>query len=328
MIVAQDGSGDFKTLQAAIDSLPKNNQTPLTIYIKSGIYKEKLHIEVPFLTLKGENEATTKLTYDDYAEKAFASGQKYGTFRSYTLFIGTHDVHIENLTIENSSGEGSKVGQALAVYADGDRLCFKNCRLLGHQDTLFTGPLPPSPMIPGSFVGPREHAPRLNGRQYYENCYIEGEVDFIFGSATAFFYNCELYSIDCGKEINGYVTAPSTPEGQAYGYVFEQCKLTSNCPMHSVYLGRPWRNFAKSVFIHCELGAHIHEAGWHNWHKKEAETACYFGEYDNIGMGASLEKRASFSHYLTKDQLPYYSRQAVLCGTDQWMPWIETPSNG
>lgn len=322
MIVAQDGSGDFKTIQSAINSIPKTNTAPITIFIKAGTYKEKLHLEVPFITLKGESAATTKITYNDYADKYLPDGSQYGTFRSYTAFFGAHDTTVEDLSIENSSGFGSEVGQALAVYADADRIFFKNCRLLGHQDTLFTGPLPPAPMKPGSFVGPRENAERINGRQYYENCYIEGEVDFIFGSATAFFYNCEIFSLNRNDEINGYITAPSTAEGQAYGYVFEKCHLTSDCEPHTVFLGRPWRNFAKSAFISCRIDAHIKSEGWHNWNKQDAETQSFFAEYGNTGEGADLSNRAAFSHSLNSEEAANYTRQAVLSGEDHWTPWL------
>ena len=321
MIVAQDGSGDFKTIQEAIDSIPKENLLPITIEIKAGVYKEKLHIEVPFLTLKGESAETTKITYDDYAKKYLPDGSQYGTFRSYTVFIGAHDTTLENLTFENSSGFGYDVGQALAVYADADRICFKNCHLLGHQDTLFTGPLPPAPIKPGSFVGPRENADRINGRQYYENCYIEGEIDFIFGSATAFFYNCEIFSLNRNEDVNGYVTAPSTAEGQKYGYVFEKCHLSSDCKAHSVYLGRPWRNFAQTVFINCIMDAHIKSEGWHNWGKADAEKQSFFAEYNSTGEGADAPNRVNFSHQLTDTQALTYSRSLVLAGEDQWQPW-------
>ena len=321
MIVARDGSGDFKTIQEAIDSIPKENTSPITIHIKPGVYKEKLHIEVPFITLKGEDPVSTLITYNDYAEKYLPNGEQYGTFRSYTAFIGAPNSTFENLTFENSSGFGSVVGQALAVYADADRIFFKNCRLLGHQDTLFTGPLPPAPIKPGSFKGPRENDERIIGRQYYEDCYIEGEVDFIFGSATAYFYNCEIFSHNRNEEVNGYVTAPSTPEGQKYGYVFEKCRLTSNCAPQTVYLGRPWRNFAKTVFINCDIASHIKAEGWHNWNKEEANTQSFFAEYHNTGMGADLSKRVSFSHVLTDNQAIDYTREAVLSGDDNWTPW-------
>ena len=184
MIVAKNNQGDFNSVQAAIDSIPKGSTTWSTIYIKNGVYKEKIHITSPYIRLIGESAGKTIITYDDFAYKHFSNGESYGTFNSYTFFVGAHDFYAENLCIENSSGIGEKVGQAIAVYADGDRICFKDCRFLGNQDTLFTGPLPPAPIMPGSFRGPREHAPRINGRQYYQNCYIQGDIDFIFGSAT------------------------------------------------------------------------------------------------------------------------------------------------
>ena len=321
MIVAYDGSGDFKTIQEAIDSIQKENTSPITIHIKSGVYKEKLHIEVPFITLKGEDPTSTIITYNDYAEKYLSNGEQYGTFRSYTAFIGAPNSTFENLTFENSSGLGSVVGQALAVYADADRIFFKNCRLLGHQDTLFTGPLPPAPIQPGSFKGPRENNERITGRQYYEDCYIEGEVDFIFGSAAAYFYNCEIFSHNRNEEVNGYVTAPSTPEGQKYGYVFEKCRLTSNCAPQTVYLGRPWRNFAKTIFINCDIASHIKAEGWNDWNKEDAKTLSFFAEYHNTGIGADLSKRVSFSHILTDNQASDYTREAVLSGDDNWTPW-------
>ena len=322
MIVAYDGSGDFKTIQEAINHIPKDNVLPITIHIRPGVYREKIHIEVPFVTLKGTDPCLTRITYNDYALKYLSNKEQYGTFRSYTAFIGASNCTFENLTFENSSGSGTVVGQALAVYADGDRLFFKNCRFLGHQDTLFTGPLPPTPIEPGSFKGPREYHERINGRQYYEQCYIEGDVDFIFGSATAYFYNCEIFSHNRNEEINGYITAPSTPEGQKYGYIFEKCHLTSNCLPQTVYLGRPWRNFAKAVFIHCDLGEHIKDVGWHDWNKTESHTQSFFAEYHSIGGGAVLSKRAHFSHILTVSEASAYNRSTVLSGEDHWTPWI------
>lgn len=321
MIVAHDGSGDFKTIQEAINSISKDNITPVTILVKPGVYKEKLHLEVPYVTIKGEDAEKTILTYDDYALKIHEDGKKYGTFRSYTFFVGTHDVTLENLTIENSSGEGHIVGQALALYADGDRITVRNCRLLGHQDTLFTGPLPPAPIEPGSFVGPRENAKRITGRQYYESCYIEGDIDFIFGSATAYFYDCTIFSLNRNEEVNGYVTAASTAEGEAYGYVFDACKFTSNCPAKTVYLGRPWRNYAKTVIVNCEIGEHIKTEGWHDWNKPAFHTDGFYAEGNNTGAGSSLEDRASFSHQIEAKELAGYTRESVLSGSDSWKPW-------
>lgn len=321
MIVALDGTGHYTCIQDAINSIPLNNTEVIEIFIKKGTYKEKLHIDKPFITLIGEGATDTIITYDDYANKLFPDGESYGTFNSYTAFIGAHDFTAKHLTFENSSGPGSKVGQALALYVDADRAYFTDCRFIGNQDTLFTGPLPPAPIIPGSFKGPRENAPLDNGRQYYERCFIQGDIDFIFGSATAFFYECELFSNNLSKEINGYITAPSTPEGQEYGYVFESCKLTSDCPNNTVYLGRPWRIFAKAVFINSYMGPHIIACGWHNWNKVESEASSYFAEFGNTGAGSTPSNRVPWCKLLSTSEASHYSRQKVLSGSDHWCPW-------
>lgn len=315
LTISKDNSSHFSTIQEAIDSIPMDNTTPITLLIQPGRYEEKLTINRSYLTLVGEDPSSTILSFQDHAKMQMPDGSKYGTFRSYTCFIDAHDITIRNLTLENSSGSGRIVGQALALYADGDRLFFENCHLLGHQDTLFTAPLPPAAVQKNGFVGPKEHAERINGRHYYKNCLISGDVDFIFGSATAYFEHCEIYSL---ADINrpslnqGYVTAASTPEGQSYGYVFFQCHFTSNCPPHSVYLGRPWRNYAKTILLECQLEEHIKEEGWHDWDKEEAHSQTFYAEYNSSGPGAAPEKRVDWSHQLTKEESLLYTKEKVL----------------
>lgn len=322
---------DFHTVQEAIDSISKDNKERVTIFLRKGTYEEKLTIDRPFLTLEGEDPNETILTYSHYARQVMEDGSNRGTFRTASVFIDTHDFTAKNLVFENAAGFGRVVGQALALYVDGDRIIFDNCTFLGSQDTLFTGPLPPTAFQKGGFTGPKEFAPRVNGRHYYHNCFIRGDVDFIFGSATAYFENCEIFSQKTDDEpaaanladqkCYGYVTASSTAEGQEYGYVFESCKLTSNCPKGSVYLGRPWRNFAKTVYLNCELGAHIKEEGWHDWNKTDAHSTILYAEYNSTGEGAKgflTKKRAPFSKYLTDSDLPHYTKHAVLSGTDNW----------
>ena len=245
MIVAKDGTGDVSSLAEALARVPADNKDWVTIFLKKGIYEERAEITAPYLILEGEDARNTVITGGLYARMEMEDGMKRGTFRTYTVLIDTHDVTVRGLTIENTAGFGKDVGQAVALYADGDRLLFEDCRLLANQDTLFTGPLPPKEIEKNGFIGPKQYAPRINGRQYYRNCLVRGEVDFIFGSATAYFENCELYSVNTGQEINGYVTAASTPEGQEYGYVFCNCRFTGNCPRETVYLGRPWRDLPK-----------------------------------------------------------------------------------
>jgi len=322
MIVAQDGSGDYTFLQHAIDSIPTDYVCPVEIHIKNGVYTEKIHIEMPFITLIGESSDQTIITYDDYAFKLFPNGISLGTFNSYTLFVGAANFTAKNITFQNHSGPGSKVGQAIAVYVDADRVYFKNCRFIGSQDTLFTGPLPPTPLISGSFRGPLENAVRLNGRQYYENCFIQGDIDFIFGSATAYFYQCDIFSNDLGEEINGYITAASTPLGQKYGYIFNACKLVSACAKQTVYLGRPWRSYAHVAFINCEVGDHIIKEGWHDWDKPEAHHLTKFVEFNNFGPAANCGMRVSWSKQLVANEAKYYSREEVLLGNDCWDPWL------
>ena len=193
---------------------------------------------------------------------------------------------------------------------------------------LRTAPLPPTAYQIGGFTGPKEFCERRPGRHYYHQCYIEGDVDFIFGGAVAYFEDCEIFSVKYeGKlqakemesaSIHGYITAASTPQDQTYGYVFENCRLTSDCPKGSVYLGRPWRSFAKTVFLHCHLGDHIHPAGWHDWDKKDAYETIFYAEYKNVGPGADIEKRASFSQQLCDQEAALYTVEKVLCCFGHW----------
>lgn len=319
IVVAKDGTGDFSTIQEAVSSVSKNNTEPVTIYIKSGTYSEKLVIDHPYITLEGEEVTSTILTYHDYALMLMEDGSKRGTFRTQSVFIDADHFTARNLTFENSSGPGKRVGQALAAYVDGDFMYFENCHFLGGQDTLFTAPLPPSALQKNGFIGPKADAPRKSGRHLYRNCFICGDVDFIFGGATAYFDHCEIYSnrVSQSGDTLGYITAASTPADQSYGYVFSSCILNSDCPPNSIYLGRPWRDFAKTVFLNCEMGAHIKAEGWHDWNKPNAQLTTYYGEYHSTGPGANPSMRASWSHQLTNEQARLYTLEKVL---DGWMP--------
>lgn len=328
LIVSSQGT--YTTISDAINSIAPDNTEPVTISIAPGVYREKLTIDRPYITFVGTGTANSDvvLTYDDYAFDLMEDGMKRGTFRSYSVLIDTHDITMRNLTIENASGDSQTHGQALALYADGDRLFFENIRLLGHQDTLFTGPLPPKEKEPNGFIGPKQFAPRINGRQYYKDCYICGDIDFIFGSATAYFENCTIESLarfyneeafeDGKPRIQGYVTAASTAEGQTYGYVFSRCNLIgNNCPEGSVYLGRPWREFAKTIFVDCTFGSHIHPERFHDWNKKEAHETIFYGEYHNSPAPISP---ASFVQLLIEDMTKDYTKESVLSGEDNWTP--------
>lgn len=319
--ISKDGSGDFRSIQEALDSLPEDNKDEVILSVHQGIYEEQITVKIPHVTLVGAGESPkdTVLTYGLSAREIMADGKKRGTFRSYSCFIDTHDFKAENLTFQNTAGNADEAGQALAIYADGDRLHFQNCRFVSGQDTLFTGPLPPKEKEPNGFVGPKQFSERVNGRHLYEHCFIEGDIDFVFGSATAYFDECTFHSTPVNREIMGYVTAASTPKGQPYGYVMNRCRFTTtSCPVHSVYLGRPWRDFAKTVLINCYIGPHIHPHGWHDWDKTEARETVYYAEYMSHGPGGDMADRPDWVIRLKADELDYYSKKAVLSGTDGW----------
>jgi pectinesterase len=313
--VAADGSGDFLRIQEAVDRIPAGRREPTTIHIKRGVYKEKLYIDKPWITLVGEGAETTVISYDDYAKKVFPNGEPYHTFHSYTAYLGGDHITVEGITFENTAGSGDIVGQALAAYVDGDCVVFRDCRFLGHQDTLFTGPLPPKPRDRGTFGGPREGAPRRPVRQYYECCYVEGNVDFIFGSATAVFQECEIVSLG-----RGWITAASTPEDVPYGYVFLRCKLTGDAPEQSVGLGRPWRNYAKTAFVDCWVGPHIKAAGWDRWNEHEPIDEVRYMECRSVGPGAVTSGRAEWARELTASEAGDLTARRVLAGDDGWDP--------
>lgn len=310
--ISKDGTGTFTTIQEALDSLSNHEGEDIVIRIHPGIYREQLTLTTPYVTFLGDDAENTILTYDLSAREVMEDGEKRGTFRSYSTLIDTHHFTAKNLTFENSAGPGDMAGQALALYVDGDRILFEHCRFLGNQDTLFTAPLPPKEIEPNGFLGPKQFAPRITGRQEYKDCYIEGDVDFIFGGAVAYFDRCTFFSKDTKKAINGYVTAASTPKDQKFGYVMNRCSFESNCPPGSVYLGRPWREYAKTVLIRCYLGEHICQEGWHDWGKESAHETCFYGEYESFGPGAVPEKRPSWVKQLTKEEAESFSKEQVL----------------
>ncbi len=293
-VVAQDGSGDFTTVQAAINAVPEMRTARTRIHIKPGKYKEKITLPTnkTNVTLIGDCAYSTTLTYDDYASKQNRFGENIGTSGSSSFFVFGDGFTAENITFENSSGP---VGQAVAVRIDGDKVCFRNCRFLGFQDTLYP------------------HGEK--SRQYYQNCYIEGTVDFIFGFSTAFFEEC---SIVC--KTNGYVTAASTPQGNAFGFVFQNCTISGDAPDGSFYLGRPWRPYAQVVFRECTLGKVINPKGWDNWGKTENEQTAFFAEYKNKGEGAITKNRVPWSKQLTDKEAEKYTK-ATLFG--DWNPDIQ-----
>lgn len=309
IVVAQNGTGDYFTVQEAINAVPDYSHDKITsIYIKNGIYQEM--VTIPHnkfrIHIKGENADSTIITYGKYATKLWPGTEnKIGTSGSATVYMHSSYVTMEDLTIENSAGEGKEIGQAVALFTNGDYLFFKNCRFIGNQDTMYT-------------YG-RYNKEGGADRLYFLDCYIEGTTDFIFGCSVAYFENCTIHS-----KKNSYITAASTFEGRKYGYIFKNCKLTAAEGITKVYLGRPWRPFAKTVFIDCEIGSHILPEGWHNWNKKDAEKTSYYAEYGSYGPGAASEKeRVKWSHHLTEKQLKEYTFEKIMDQGEEkiWDPY-------
>jgi len=304
-------------LQRAIDRLPAGD-APAVLRLAPGVYREKVALERPNTTLEGESAANTKIVWDDAARVILPDGQKRGTFRTATLRTDADNVTLRGLTIENAAAPREAAGQAIALYADGDGFLCEGCRLLGAQDTLFTAPLPPKEIEKGGFIGPKQFAPRKPQCHVYRRCTIRGDVDFIFGGAAAWFENCELVSIDgrgAGPEpYVGYISAASTPQGQRFGYVFSHCRFTGDgVPEGSVYLGRPWRDYAKTTLLHCELGAHIAPALFHDWGKPAARQSARFAEYGSTGPGAR-GARDAFVRELTAQEAEAVTLEAFLSG--------------
>lgn len=289
VVVSRDGTGDFRNIQDAIYAIRDFRPTHTYLLIKNGVYKEKLIIPTwkTGITIIGEDKEKTIITYDDHANI-----NKMGTFKTYTILISGNDITIENLTIENNAAQ---LGQAVALHVEGDRVIFRNCRFLGNQDTIFNG--------------------RENCRQYFENCYIEGTTDFIFGPATAWFENCDIH---CKRD--SYITAASTPENIPYGLIFNKCRITMASNVNKEYLGRPWRAYAMTLFMNCELPKGIRPQGWHNWGKAENEATARYMEYNNSGDGANISERVSWAKILNKKKASVYTLENVMKGEDGWNP--------
>lgn len=333
LLVSSDGSGDTRTIREALDLVARRDADagvkpggampePVTIHLAAGTYRERVEVRRPRLSLVGEGREATRIASGLGAKMPAGDGTLLGTFRTYTMLVDAPDVTLRGLAVENDAGDGREVGQAIALYADGDRLRVLDCALLGRQDTLFCGPLPPREIQPGGFIGPKQFSPRVVGRQYYRGCLIAGDVDFVFGGGRCFFEGCEIRSLGRGDDPNGYVTAASTPEGEPYGLVFSRCRLTSEgCANVTVYLGRPWRDWAQTAFVGCELGAHIKPEGWFDWKKPHAREASRYVGAGLVGPGAAGVAWPAWTSVLGEDEATEeFSRERVLAGEDGWDP--------
>jgi pectin methylesterase-like acyl-CoA thioesterase len=287
--VAADGSGDFKTVQAAVDAVPPSGGT---ISVRPGLYREKLVIGKAHLQIRGMGSDASKvvLSYDDSA------GTAGGTTKSASVTVSGDDFYAENLTIENTfsrtrplTREGS---QAVALRISGDRSVLRNVRFLGYQDTLYATGKP--------------------SRQYFADCYIEGSVDFIFGDARAFFENCEIHSKAHSVVM---ITAQSKLHAdELSGYVFDHCRLTADPEARVVYLGRPWRAYSSVVFMNTEMGPFIAPEGWREWEHdgKPSLTTAFYAEYKSSGAGENTARRQ-----LSDEEVKHFSLTTFF---DGWNP--------
>ena len=303
-------------LQSAIDRLPADG-TPAVIRLAPGVYREKVELRRPNTTIEGAGTAQTRIVWADAATALHADGQKRGTFRTYTLLVLADGCTLRGLTIENAAAPRESVGQCIALCAESDLFTCEDCTLLSAQDTLYTGPLPPREVIPGGFLGPTQLLPRRAQRHIYRRCTIKGDVDFIFGGAAAWFEDCDIVSVNAytdGRVPSGYAAAASTPEEQKYGYVFHRCRFLAGegVPDQCMYLGRPWREYAKTVLLHCFIGPHIKPEGWDDWGKPAFHEHGFYAEYGCTGPGSDLSARAAFAHVLTDAQAAEYTLESFL----------------
>ena len=294
IFVARDGTGEFRTLGEAVEVCRAFMDYKKVIFVKRGLYKEKITVPqwLTNIEIVGEDRDATIITYDDHANiRLDETGRPMGTFRTFTVKVEGSGITFKNITIENNAAQ---LGQAVALHTEGDRLRFINCRLLGNQDTVYTG--------------------RAGTRLLFSGCVIEGTTDFIFGPATAWFEDCTIHS-----RRNSYITAASTPADIPFGYVFNRCRLTASGGVTKVYLGRPWRDYGSTLFMNCTLGAHIRPEGWHHWQKHREQTARY-SEWNNSGPGAGTSARVAWSRQLTDKEAAAITMEKVFTISDTWRP--------
>lgn len=292
-VVSKDGSGDFTTVQAALDAVPSGNTVPVKILIRKGVYYERLFLDTRKngVSLVGEDAANTILTYNNHAGKVLPNGDTVNTWTSASFFIYGDDFSAENLTFQNDAG--FTAGQAVALFVHGNRVAFRNCRMVGFQDVLFCS--------------------GIGSKQYYENCYIEGTTDFIFGPSTAVFVQCHIHS-----KKKSHVTAASTPREIPFGFVFFDCKLTADPNLKDISLGRPWQPNASVAYINCWMGPHIAAYGWHNWNNPNNEKTARYAEYQSAGPGANPAARVPWSRQLTEAEREKYTLDHIL---GPWKPF-------
>ena len=327
-IIAKDGTGDFTSIQQAIDAIPGGGQAPTILLLRMDEYQERVVVNKDNVRIIGEARDRTVITAKGCAMDLNPDGTERGTFLSATFMVTGHNVEVENLTIRNDAGDGRVVGQAVAVYAAGDRGVWRNVRMIACQDTLFCGPLMPKVV---DFVSPREgHAEVVASvgdstltysRQYFEDCYIQGDVDFIFGPYRCWFERCTLFMNARG----GFYTAANTPQEQPFGLVFHRCKLTGECGEGEAFLGRPWRKFSRTVFLDCDMDAHVSPRGFDDWDEVRLVTERY-AEYGTTGVRADPSARHPKQKRMTREEAVCCTIPNVIGGWDNWRPDRHVPT--
>ena len=326
-IIAKDGSGDFASVQAAVDAAPSGGRTPFILLVREGVYHERVIVNRDNLRIIGESAGRTVITASACARDPDGEGRPKGTFLSATLLVTGSNVEVENLTVRNDAGDGDAVGQAVAVYAAGDRGVWRGVRMIAAQDTLFCGPTMPKvardalPRVIPEGVPSVGDCPVVPGRQYFEDCFIQGDVDFIFGPYRCWFERCTLHMNARG----GWYTAANTPEDSPYGMVFSHCRLTGACAPGAAYLGRPWRPFARTVFLHCRMDACVSPQGFADWEGGAGVTGrC--GEYGTTGARGDLSLRHPQERRLTAEEAALITPAEVIGGYDGFAPQRRIPT--
>lgn len=300
IVVDAGGTGDYTTVQAAINAVPNNGSTRTVVFIKNGLYYEKVRISSSKknLVLIGENVDSTIIYFDDYAA---ISG-----FDCTTVKVDADDFLAMNLTIENSFDNTPVQSQALALATYGDRQVFLHCKFLGFQDTYFSG---------------------SNKRAYFKDCLIVGAVDYIYGPTTILLDSCQIHNV---RQQGGYITAASTPENNKYGYVFRNCWISGDIGVNNVDFGRPWRPYAKVVWLNCYESSCVSAKGWNNWGNAENEETAYYAEYNCFGPGSDISKRVDWSYQLSEGQAAEYTMANIFAASNNasvstdWLPDVDS----
>ena len=286
----------YKDINEALADIDEDNSNEIVLDLDGQTIGQTV-IDKPHVTIRNGTIDSALSGFE-----MLSDGYKRGTFRTYSLFIDADDVTLENVTVKNSSGYQN--GQAIALMVDGNDFRARNCRILSYQDTLFIAPLPEKEFEARGFVGPLEKRERIHRKAFFENCLVAGSIDFIFGGGMAYFHDCEIRSLNIHKEINGYVCAPNTPENERYGFIFDECRFTSEKDMEdSVYLARPWRDHGKCLIVNSEIGPHIKAEGYHDWDKPNARLTTQFKEYGN--RNSTKPERVEWMKETSNEDLEY-----------------------